>query len=102
MPDTSHYPTDAQMPRLVTAYQKTDKGLVKNAEFAVDVEQGLLRRRRRADVDGRRLFAFCADAGQRRRTVWQASAEPANGEADEFRAHSVNSARARRPAKASA
>lgn len=29
MTDTSHYPTDAQMPRLVTAYQKTDKGLVK-------------------------------------------------------------------------
>ena len=29
MPETSHYPTDAQMPRLVTAYQKTDKGLVK-------------------------------------------------------------------------
>ena len=29
MPNTSHYPTDAQMPRLVTAYQKTDKGLVK-------------------------------------------------------------------------
>jgi CubicO group peptidase (beta-lactamase class C family) len=28
MPDTSHYPTDAQMPRLVTAYQKTDRGLV--------------------------------------------------------------------------
>jgi CubicO group peptidase (beta-lactamase class C family) len=30
MPETSHYPTDAQMPRLVSAYQKTDKGLVKN------------------------------------------------------------------------
>jgi CubicO group peptidase (beta-lactamase class C family) len=30
MSETSHYPTDAQMPRLVTAYQKTDKGLVKN------------------------------------------------------------------------
>jgi CubicO group peptidase (beta-lactamase class C family) len=30
MSNTSHYPTDAQMPRLVTAYQKTDKGLVKN------------------------------------------------------------------------
>jgi CubicO group peptidase (beta-lactamase class C family) len=30
MPDTSHYPTDAQMLRLVTAYQKTDNGLVKN------------------------------------------------------------------------
>ena len=29
MPETSHYPTDAQMPRLVTAYQKTDKGVVK-------------------------------------------------------------------------
>ena len=29
MPNTSHYPTDAQMPQLVTAYQKTDKGLVK-------------------------------------------------------------------------
>jgi len=29
MPNTSHYPTDAQMPILVTAYQKTDKGLVK-------------------------------------------------------------------------
>lgn len=29
MPETSHYPTDAQMPRLVTAYQKTEKGLVK-------------------------------------------------------------------------
>ena len=29
MPNTSHYPTDAQMPRLVTAYQKTAKGLVK-------------------------------------------------------------------------
>lgn len=28
MPDTSHYPTDAQMPRLVTAYQKRDQGLV--------------------------------------------------------------------------
>jgi CubicO group peptidase (beta-lactamase class C family) len=27
MPDTSHYPTDAQMPRLVTAYQKTAQGL---------------------------------------------------------------------------
>jgi CubicO group peptidase (beta-lactamase class C family) len=30
MPDTSHYPTDAQMPRLVTVYQKTDNGLKKN------------------------------------------------------------------------
>ena len=30
MPETSHYPTDEQMPRLVSAYQKTDKGLVKN------------------------------------------------------------------------
>jgi CubicO group peptidase (beta-lactamase class C family) len=30
MPDTSHYPTDAQMPRLVTAYQKTPEGLKKN------------------------------------------------------------------------
>jgi CubicO group peptidase (beta-lactamase class C family) len=30
MPNTSHYPTDAQMPRLVTAYTKTDKGLAKN------------------------------------------------------------------------
>jgi CubicO group peptidase (beta-lactamase class C family) len=30
MPDTSHYPTDAQMPRLVTAYQKNAEGLVKN------------------------------------------------------------------------
>jgi len=30
MPDTSHYPTDAQMPRLVTAYQKTAAGLKKN------------------------------------------------------------------------
>jgi CubicO group peptidase (beta-lactamase class C family) len=29
MPNTSHYPTDAQMPRLVTAYRKTDTGLVK-------------------------------------------------------------------------
>src|ERR1035438_3681068 len=29
MPETSHYPTDAQMPRLVTAYQKTASGLVK-------------------------------------------------------------------------
>ena len=29
MPNTSHYPTDAQMPQLVTAYRKTDKGLVK-------------------------------------------------------------------------
>jgi len=29
MPETSHYPTDAQMPRLVTAYQKRDQGLVK-------------------------------------------------------------------------
>lgn len=29
MPETSHYPTDAQMPRLVTAYQKTENGLVK-------------------------------------------------------------------------
>ena len=29
MPNTSHYPTEAQMPILVTAYQKTDKGLVK-------------------------------------------------------------------------
>jgi CubicO group peptidase (beta-lactamase class C family) len=29
MPETSHYPTDEQMPRLVTAYQKTEKGLVK-------------------------------------------------------------------------
>jgi CubicO group peptidase (beta-lactamase class C family) len=28
MPDTSHYPTEAQMPRLVTAYRKTDTGLV--------------------------------------------------------------------------
>lgn len=28
MPETSHYPTDAQMPRLVTAYQKTAQGLV--------------------------------------------------------------------------
>jgi len=30
MPNTRHYPTDAQMPLLVTAYQKTDQGLVKN------------------------------------------------------------------------
>jgi CubicO group peptidase (beta-lactamase class C family) len=30
MPDTSHYPTDAQMQRLVTVYQKTAQGLVKN------------------------------------------------------------------------
>jgi CubicO group peptidase (beta-lactamase class C family) len=30
MPDTSHYPSDAQMSRLVTAYQKTATGLVKN------------------------------------------------------------------------
>jgi len=30
MPNTSHYPTDAQMPRLVTAYTKGEKGLVKN------------------------------------------------------------------------
>jgi hypothetical protein len=30
MPVTGHYPTEAQMPRLVTAYQKTDKGLVKS------------------------------------------------------------------------
>src|SRR5208282_789025 len=30
MPDTSHYPTDAQMSRLVTAYVKTATGLVKN------------------------------------------------------------------------
>ena len=30
MGETSHYPTDAQMPRLVTAYTKTDKGMVKN------------------------------------------------------------------------
>jgi CubicO group peptidase (beta-lactamase class C family) len=30
MPNTRHYPTDAQMPLLVTAYQKTNKGLVKN------------------------------------------------------------------------
>jgi CubicO group peptidase (beta-lactamase class C family) len=29
MSETSHYPTDAQMPRLVTAYRKTDQGLVK-------------------------------------------------------------------------
>jgi len=28
MPDTSHYPTDAQMPRLATAYRRTDEGLV--------------------------------------------------------------------------
>jgi CubicO group peptidase (beta-lactamase class C family) len=28
MPDTSHYPTDAQMPRLVTAYTRTDEGLI--------------------------------------------------------------------------
>lgn len=27
MPETSHYPTDAQMPRLVTAYRFTDNGL---------------------------------------------------------------------------
>jgi CubicO group peptidase (beta-lactamase class C family) len=30
MTETSHYPTDAQMPRLVTAYQKTAEGLKKN------------------------------------------------------------------------
>jgi CubicO group peptidase (beta-lactamase class C family) len=30
MPDTSHYPTDGQMARLVSAYQKTAQGLVKN------------------------------------------------------------------------
>ena len=30
MPETSHYPTDVQMPRLVTAYTKSDKGLTKN------------------------------------------------------------------------
>jgi CubicO group peptidase (beta-lactamase class C family) len=30
MPNTSHYPTDAQMPRLVTAYTKDAKGLTKN------------------------------------------------------------------------
>jgi CubicO group peptidase (beta-lactamase class C family) len=28
MPDTSHYPTDSQMPRLVTAYRSTGDGLV--------------------------------------------------------------------------
>ncbi len=30
MPETSHYPTDEQMPRLVSAYTKTDGHLVKN------------------------------------------------------------------------
>lgn len=30
MPNTSHYPTDAQMPKLVTAYTKNEKGLAKN------------------------------------------------------------------------
>ena len=30
MPNTSHYPTDAQMPILVSAYNKTATGLVKN------------------------------------------------------------------------
>jgi CubicO group peptidase (beta-lactamase class C family) len=30
MPDTSHYPTDAQMARLVTVYQKNADGLKKN------------------------------------------------------------------------
>ncbi len=30
MPDTSHYPTDAQMSRLATVYQKTADGLKKN------------------------------------------------------------------------
>jgi CubicO group peptidase (beta-lactamase class C family) len=29
MPETSHYPTDQQMPRLATAYRKTDAGTVK-------------------------------------------------------------------------
>jgi CubicO group peptidase (beta-lactamase class C family) len=29
MPETSHSPSEAQMPRLVMAYQKTDKGVVK-------------------------------------------------------------------------
>lgn len=29
MPDTSHYPTDAQMPRLVSVYQRRDNALVK-------------------------------------------------------------------------
>ena len=28
MPETSHYPTEAQMPRLVTAYRMADEGLV--------------------------------------------------------------------------
>ena len=65
MPDTSHYPTDAQMPRLVTVYQKTDHGPGEEREFAVDVEQGLLRRRRRPGVHHRRLFAFRANAGER-------------------------------------
>jgi CubicO group peptidase (beta-lactamase class C family) len=30
MPDTSHYPTDAQMPRLTSVYQYRDKSLVKS------------------------------------------------------------------------
>ena len=30
MKDTSFYPTDAQMPRLITAYTKNEKGLAKN------------------------------------------------------------------------
>ena len=30
MKDTSFYPTEAQMPRLITAYTKSDKGLTKN------------------------------------------------------------------------
>ncbi len=30
MPDTSHYPSDAQMPRLATVYQKTADGLKRN------------------------------------------------------------------------
>ena len=30
MPNTHHYPTDEQMPRLVSAYTKGDNGLVKN------------------------------------------------------------------------
>jgi len=31
MPDTSHYPTDAQMPRLVSVYQQRDGKLVKSS-----------------------------------------------------------------------
>ena len=84
MPETSHYPTDAQMPRLVTAYRNGRRGPGRDPELPLDVEQGLLRRRWRPGVHRRRLLALRADAGERGRIQRQAAAEPAHRAVDDL------------------